>query len=66
MSWSLGLRPTSRISCNRRTQLNHYILGVLSLDMARDIHYGDKACYAKNASNSKLVAVCTGISDGEK
>ena len=49
-----------------RMQLSHYILGVLSLQMSRDIHYGDKSCYAKNTSNLDLVAKCTGISDGEK
>ena len=47
-------------------QLSHYILGVLSLQMSRDIHYGEKSCYAKNTSNLDLVAKCTGISDGEK
>ena len=49
-----------------RMQLSHYILGVLSLQMSRDIHYGDKSCYAKNTSNLDLVAKCTGISGGEK
>ena len=46
-------------------QLSHYILGVLSLEMARDIHYGDKTCYAKNTSNLELVSSCSEIADGD-
>ena len=54
------------MNCSARTQLSHYILGVLSLEMARDIHYGDKTCYAKNTSNMESVASCSEISDAER
>ena len=31
-------------------EINHFLLGVVSMDAARDVGYGDKACYGPNGT----------------
>jgi hypothetical protein len=37
-------------------ELNHFLLGVVSKEVSRDVHYGDKACYGKNVTNNVFCA----------
>ena len=46
-------------------EMSHYLVGVTSRDMAREIHYGDLACYDNDSfsgeANSSIV--CEDITD---
>ena len=46
-------------------EMSHYLVGVTSRDMAREIHYGDMACYDNDSfsgeSNSSIA--CGDITD---
>ena len=44
-------------------ELNHYLLGVVSKDVARDVGYGDKACYGLNGS---VDPVCSAITQEQE
>ncbi len=34
-------------------ELGHFLIGVTSREVARDIHYGDLACFANNKNGTK-------------
>ncbi len=54
-------------------ELGHFLIGVTSRDVARDIHYGDRACFrnvsasfGNSSSNIKESTACGAISDEER
>ena len=46
-------------------EMSHYLVGVTSRDMAREIHYGDMACYDNDSfsGESNSTIVCEDITD---
>ena len=48
-------------------ELSHFLLGVTSRDIARDLHYGDKACFPEsNELDSNQSDICSAFGDLER
>lgn len=44
-------------------EISHFLLGVTSRDIARDLHYGDRACFTKREALSGPTEICHSLKD---